>query len=81
MRPTPATNGRENRATIPDTINHAATMGRALTALPRALRRASTTPMPHTTGATILDEYAVNRAVNLEVDLIARYLERLLTGA
>lgn len=37
--------------------------------------------VPHTTGATILDEYTVNRAVNLEVDLIARYLERLLAGA
>lgn len=36
--------------------------------------------VPHTTGATILDEYTVNRAVNIEVDLIARYLERLLTG-
>lgn len=36
--------------------------------------------VPHTTGATILDEYTVNRAVNLEVDLIARYLERLVTG-
>ncbi len=34
--------------------------------------------VPHTTGATILDEYAANRAVNLEVDLIARYLERLM---
>jgi riboflavin synthase len=37
--------------------------------------------VPHTSHATILDEYAVNRAVNLEADLIARYLERLLTGA
>jgi riboflavin synthase len=36
--------------------------------------------VPHTTSATILDAYAVNQAVNLEVDLIARYLERLLTG-
>jgi riboflavin synthase len=36
--------------------------------------------VPHTLQATILDEYQPGRQVNLEVDLIARYLERLLLG-
>ncbi len=35
--------------------------------------------VPHTSGATILDDYRPGRRVNIEVDLIARYLERLLT--
>lgn len=34
--------------------------------------------IPHTLNETIMDEYNVGRWVNLEVDLIARYLERLL---
>ncbi len=36
--------------------------------------------VPHTLGATIVGEYRVGTQVNLEVDLIARYLERLLLG-
>jgi len=36
--------------------------------------------VPHTLGATIISEYQVGTLVNLEVDLIARYLERLLLG-
>ncbi|MFP4602763.1 MAG: riboflavin synthase [Halochromatium sp.] len=36
--------------------------------------------VPHTLGATIVGEYRVGSRVNLEVDLIARYLERLLLG-
>ncbi|MBK5930246.1 riboflavin synthase [Halochromatium salexigens] len=36
--------------------------------------------VPHTLGATIIGEYRVGTRVNLEVDLIARYLERLLLG-
>ena len=36
--------------------------------------------VPHTLSETIMDEYQVGRKVNLEVDLIARYLERLLLG-
>ena len=36
--------------------------------------------VPHTLQATTLEAYAVERRVNLEVDLIARYLERLLLG-
>jgi riboflavin synthase len=36
--------------------------------------------VPHTLTATTLDDLGPGRAVNLEVDLIARYLERLLLG-
>lgn len=36
--------------------------------------------VPHTLTATNLGERAVGDAVNLEVDLVARYLERLLTA-
>ena len=36
--------------------------------------------VPHTLKETTLEAYAVARRVNLEVDLIARYLERLLLG-
>lgn len=37
------------------------------------------TIVPHTVKETIFSEYQVGSKVNLEVDLIARYLERLLT--
>jgi riboflavin synthase len=33
--------------------------------------------IPHTRAATIMDEYQPGSAVNIEVDIIARYLERL----
>lgn len=36
--------------------------------------------VPHTLRHTIMGEYTPGRRVNLEVDLIARYLERLLLG-
>jgi riboflavin synthase len=36
--------------------------------------------VPHTLRETVLSAYRPGRRVNLEVDLIARYLERLLTG-
>lgn len=36
--------------------------------------------VPHTLQATIMGDYAAGRRVNLEVDLVARYLERLLLG-
>jgi riboflavin synthase len=36
--------------------------------------------VPHTLQATTLDRWQPGRAVNIEVDLIARYLERLLLG-
>lgn len=36
--------------------------------------------VPHTLATTIIGEYRVGTQVNLEVDLIARYLERLLLG-
>jgi len=34
--------------------------------------------IPHTTEVTIIDDYAAGTVVNVEVDLLARYLERLL---
>jgi len=37
------------------------------------------TIVPHTTEQTIISKYQVGTQVNLEVDLIARYIERLLT--
>ena len=37
--------------------------------------------VPHSLQETIFDTYRVGDPVNLEVDLIARYLERLLLGA
>ena len=36
--------------------------------------------VPHTLQETIIDQYQPGRIVNLEVDLIARYLERLVLG-
>jgi riboflavin synthase len=36
--------------------------------------------VPHTLVETVVDDYQPGRAVNIEVDLIARYLERLLLG-
>ena len=36
--------------------------------------------VPHTLQETIMDEYRPGRQVNLEGDLVARYLERLLLG-
>ena len=34
--------------------------------------------IPHTADVTIIDDYATGTVVNVEVDLLARYLERLL---
>jgi riboflavin synthase len=36
--------------------------------------------VPHTLGVTVLGEYRPGSRVNLEVDIIARYLERLVAG-
>ena len=36
--------------------------------------------IPHTQEETIIGEYGVGRVVNLEVDLVARYLERLMNA-
>jgi riboflavin synthase len=34
--------------------------------------------IPHTAEETIIGDYSVGTAVNIEVDLLARYIERLL---
>jgi len=39
------------------------------------------TIVPHTTEETTIDNFQVGRKVNLEVDVLARYMERLLQGA
>ena len=36
--------------------------------------------IPHTAEVTIIGDYAVGTVVNIEVDLLARYIERLLGG-
>ena len=36
--------------------------------------------IPHTQQATIIHTYRVGQRINIEVDLIARYLERLVLG-
>jgi riboflavin synthase len=36
--------------------------------------------VPHTLDSTTMGEFKVGQHVNLEVDIIARYLERLLLG-
>ena len=38
------------------------------------------TIVPHTSAETTMDEFHVGRKVNLEVDVLARYMERLLQG-
>ncbi|PWI34499.1 riboflavin synthase [Vibrio albus] len=38
------------------------------------------TIVPHTSEETTMDQFQVGRKVNLEVDVLARYLERLLQG-
>lgn len=36
--------------------------------------------VPHTIAHTTIDEFQIGTEVNLEVDMLARYLERLMTG-
>ena len=38
------------------------------------------TIVPHTSEETTVDQFQVGRKVNLEVDVLARYMERLLQG-
>lgn len=54
--------------------------GTSLTVNAVAGRRFELNIVPHTLQETIMDGYAAGRQVNLEVDLVARYLERLLLG-
>ena len=51
--------------------------GVSLTVNAVAERRFDVNIIPHTAAATVIGEYAVGSAVNIEVDVIARYLERL----
>lgn len=54
--------------------------GTSLTVNAVSGRRFELNIVPHTLQETIMSGYAPGRQVNLEVDLIARYLERLLLG-
>ncbi len=36
--------------------------------------------IPHTLDVTTIDDFVIGTRINLEVDLLARYLERLMTG-
>ena len=54
--------------------------GTSLTVNAVSGRRFELNIVPHTLQETIMDGYAAGRQVNLEVDLVARYLERLLLG-
>ncbi|MCQ4504358.1 riboflavin synthase, partial [Vibrio parahaemolyticus] len=38
------------------------------------------TIVPYTSEETTIDQFQVGRKVNLEVDVLARYMERLLQG-
>ena len=55
--------------------------GISLTVNSVAGREFSLNVVPHTLEETNLNDAEVGRSVNLEVDIIARYLERLLMGA
>lgn len=52
--------------------------GVSLTVNDVAASGASVNLVPHTVQGTIMADYAIGTAVNIEVDLVARYLERLL---
>ncbi|MBL4580214.1 MAG: riboflavin synthase [Gammaproteobacteria bacterium] len=54
--------------------------GTSLTVNEVAGRKFTVNVIPHTQTETIIGDYKVGQSVNLEVDLIARYLERLLQG-
>lgn len=53
--------------------------GTSLTVNSLAADKFRLTIVPHTVKETVFSEYKIGSKVNLEVDLIARYLERLLT--
>lgn len=53
--------------------------GTSLTVNGLATDKFRLTIVPHTTEQTIINSYQAGSKVNLEVDLIARYIERLLT--
>lgn len=54
--------------------------GVSLTVNEAGERRFEVNIVPHTLEVTALDEWTPGRQVNLEVDIVARYLERLIGG-
>lgn len=55
--------------------------GISLTVNAVADNRFKITIVPHTVGETTIGQFTIGTQVNLEVDIIARYVERLITGA
>tara|TARA_B110000444_G_scaffold256172_1_gene291983 strand:- start:120 stop:767 length:648 start_codon:yes stop_codon:yes gene_type:complete len=55
--------------------------GTSLTVNEVSAQKFTVNVIPHTQTETIIGDYIVGQRVNLEVDLIARYLERLLQGS
>lgn len=55
--------------------------GTSLTVNTVSGNRFSVNVIPHTQTETVIGDYHVGQSVNLEVDLVARYLERLLAGS
>jgi riboflavin synthase len=55
--------------------------GVSLTVAALADNRVTISVIPHTIQQTILGDYRAGNPVNLEVDLVARYLDRLLGGS
>jgi riboflavin synthase len=53
--------------------------GVSLTVNPVAGRRFDVNIIPHTHQVTTLGELGLGRGVNIEIDVVARYLERLMT--
>ena len=80
-----ATGGATLTLRIPDRLHRyvvekgsIAVDGVSLTVASCAGRWCEVALIPHTLAVTVAGEYAPGRPVNLEVDLIARYLARLL---
>ena len=46
--------------------------------MPSAAAEFEVNIIPHTQAVTVIGEYARGTAVNIEVDMLARYLERLV---
>ena len=46
--------------------------------MPSTVRQLEVNIIPHTQSVTVIGEYARGTAVNIEVDMLARYLERLV---
>jgi riboflavin synthase len=85
---TPEGEGRRVAIDVPESLRRfvaekgsIAVDGVSLTVAARTAAGCEVALIPHTLAVTVCGEYAPGRAVHLEVDLIARYLARLLEDA